>query len=112
GFFTSNYLRAADLAGKECIVTIDRVETALFENDGKKQQKAVTHFKEAGIKPFVTNKTNLMLIAAAHGDDTDNWPGKRIVVYPDMVAFKGQVQEAIRVKRVPEPVAPPTQTAA
>src|SRR5262249_19920643 len=51
-FFPSNYMRAADLAGKDRIVTIDRVETALFENDGKKQPKPVIYFKEAGVKPL------------------------------------------------------------
>jgi hypothetical protein len=99
-FFPSQYLRAADLAGKERTVTIDRVEAVLFENDGRKQKKPVIHFKDTGVKPLVTNKTNFTMIAAAHGDDSDTWAGKRIVVYPDMVAFKGQVQEAVRVKRV------------
>jgi hypothetical protein len=99
-FFPSQYLRAADLAGKERAVTIDRVEAVLFENDGRKQKKPVIHFKDSGVKPLVTNKTNFTMIAAAHGDDSDTWAGKRIVVYPDMVAFKGQVQEAVRVKRV------------
>jgi hypothetical protein len=102
-FFPSNYLRCADLGGKERVVTIDRVTSDVFENDGKKQAKPIVHFKDAGIKPLVTNKTNFMLIAAACGEDTDMWAGKQICLYPDMVAFKGQVTEAVRVKRAPAP---------
>jgi hypothetical protein len=100
-FFPSNYMRAGDLAGKERIVTIDRVETSTFENDGKKQSKPVVHFRYNGIKPLVCNKTNFLLIAAALGDDSDGWTGKRISLYPDMVGFKGTVQEAVRVRRAP-----------
>ena len=100
-FFPSNYLRAGDLIGKERTVTIARVDTDTFENDGKKQIKPVVHFREAGFKPLVCNKTNFMLIAAACGSESDQWVGKRIVLYPDMVAFQGRVQEAVRVRRAP-----------
>src|SRR5262249_7836528 len=105
-FFPSNYLRADDLAGKDRVVTIDRIETVTFENDGKKQSKPLINFKEGCVKPLVTNKANFVIRAKIHGDDSDGWHGKRIVVYQDMVGFKGSVQEAIRVKRVPEPVTP------
>lgn len=100
-FFPSQYLRCADLAGNELIVTIDRVETGIFENDGRKQTKPVVHFRENAVKPLVINKTNFLLIAAACGDDTDMWSGKQIVLYPDLVQFKGTVSEAVRVKRAP-----------
>jgi hypothetical protein len=102
-FFPSNYLRASDLAGQERIVTIDCVKSDVFENDGKKQTKPIIYFRDAGVKPLVLNKTNFLLIAAACGENTDAWPGKRIVLYPDMVSFKGQVQEAIRVRRYVQP---------
>ena len=100
-FFPSQYLRCADLSGKERIATIAKVEKATFEIDGRKQTKPVVHFEDDGLKPLVTNKTNFLLIATSCGDDTDQWPGKQIVLYPDLVSFKGQVSEAIRVKRAP-----------
>jgi hypothetical protein len=101
--YPSKYLRVADLGGKEKILTIDRVEVDLFENDGRKQQKPVVYFKEDNSKPLVINKTNFGLICAATGaDDTDNWPGKKITAYPDMVGFRGQVHETVRVRRAPE----------
>jgi hypothetical protein len=105
-FFPSNYLRAADLCGKEVDVTIDRVTSEEFEQDGKKLKKPVVHFRNAGIKPLVTNKTNALLIAAAcSSDDYNTWPGRQVRLYADLVNFRGKVSEAIRVKRTPGPLA-------
>jgi hypothetical protein len=98
-FFPSNYLSAADLKGAERTVTIDRIETNTFENDGIKKTKPVIHFKDNGVKPIVCNKTNFLLIAAVCGDDTKDWSGKQVCLYSDLVSFKGKVSEAVRVKR-------------
>ena len=46
-FFPSNYLRAADLKGKEIDAIIDRVTSEEFEQDGKKRTKPVIHFRNA-----------------------------------------------------------------
>jgi hypothetical protein len=104
-FFPSNYVSAGDLKGKEVTVTIDRVDSAEFENDGKKRTKPVVHFKNPGIKPLVANKTNSMMIAAALGStDYTTWPGKQVRLYPELVPFKGQVVEAVRIKRALPPI--------
>jgi len=105
-FYPSNYLRAADLGGKEVDVTIDRVTSDEFEQDGQKRVKPVVHFRNKGIKPMVANKTNAMLIATACGSrDYDTWGGKQVRLYADFVNFRGKVSEAIRVKRTPAPIA-------
>ena len=105
-FFPSNYLRAADLGGKEIDVTIDRVTSEEFEQDGKKRTKPVIHFRNAGIKPLVANKTNSMLLAAACGtEDYLAWPGTQVRLYSELVSFKSKVSEVIRVKRTPAPPA-------
>jgi hypothetical protein len=104
--FPSNFLRAADLGGKEVDVTIDKVTTQEFEEDGKKRMKPVVHFRNAGLKPLVCNKTNAMLIATALGSkDPRTWPSKQIRLYPDLISFKGKVNETVRVKRTPAPIA-------
>jgi|SRR6516165_2158629 hypothetical protein len=100
-FFPSNYLKCADLAGKERVVTIAFVKEDVFENEGKKQKKPVIYFKDAGVKPMVCNKTNFLTIENSCGKDTDDWVDKKIVLYPEMVSFRGKVSEAVRVKRVP-----------
>jgi hypothetical protein len=95
-FFPSNYLRCADLKGKERIATIAYVTTEDFENDGKKQSKPVVYFREKETKPLVCNKTNFLSIAKFCGDNTDEWPDKKILLTPTMVSFKNQVTEAHR----------------
>ncbi len=101
--FPSRFLSAADLQGREAIATIDRVEIEKFDDDA---QKPVVYF-EGKTKGLVCNKTNAKSIALIAGDDTDNWPGKAIVLFSMMVDFKGQVVEAIRVRRPPDPAVVP-----
>ncbi len=105
-FYPSKFLRASDLKTKEIEVTIDRVESEEFEQDGGKRLKPVIHFRNSGIKPLVANKTNSMLIATALGSkDYDTWAGKKVRLYPDMETFRGQVHEVIRVRRALPPLA-------
>ncbi len=96
--FPSRFLSAADLQGQEVIATIDRVEIEKFEDDA---QKPIVYF-QGKTKGLVCNKTNAKSIELIAGDDTDNWPGAAIILFPMMVDFKGQVVEAIRVRRPPD----------
>ncbi len=91
--FPSKYLAAADLEGDR-IVKITHVDTAEF--DGK--PKLVCHF--AGEKKgLALNKTNFKTIVKITGqDDTDDWTGCEICIYPTMVDFQGDQVDAIRIK--------------
>lgn len=97
--FPSEFLRAADLQGKQVRATIDRVELREVGNDG--EHKPVLYFvgKDKGV---VLNKTNATTIGDAYGDDTDDWSGQPIVLFEAMVAFQGKTVKAIRM-RVPKP---------
>jgi hypothetical protein len=81
--------------------TIDKVTSDVFENDGKKAVKPIISFKE-DVKDFICNKTNAQFIAKMHGDDTDDWSGKKIGLASELVQFKGQVTESVRVKQPAE----------
>ena len=48
------------------------------------------------------NKTNNRTIRGAFGDDTANWVGKIIVVFPMMTDLRGKMTPALRV-RIPPP---------
>jgi hypothetical protein len=98
--FPGSYLKAGDLQGKAHILTIDSlVEEEIGE---PKESKWVLKFvgKERGL---VLNKTNTNAIADLHGDETDNWKGKEVVLYPTKTEFAGKSVDCIRVK-LPEPV--------
>ena len=91
----SNYLKATDLKGS----AIELVMSGFTVEEIGGDKKGVVHFKQTK-KGFVLNKTNSSRIATMHGDETDNWVGKSIVLQPEHVDFKGETVLAIRVKLV------------
>ena len=94
--FPSKYLKAADLEGRSVIVIMAQVETETIGDD----DRPVLYFKGKN-KGVVLNKTNAGKISDAYGDDTDDWFGKPIELYPTEVDFQGKSVEAIRC-RVPK----------
>ena len=99
--FGGDSLKAADLQGHEPIVVIASVEMKKFDNGNK----LVLTF-QGKKKTLVVNKTNAGRIAYAHGTNTDNWIGKEIQLYTDLVDFQGKPVEAIRVRPPPKRQAP------
>jgi len=99
--FPSKYLRAADLNEQPMLFTMSEVR---MEDIGDSDKKPVLHFLRSE-KGLVLNKTNSKIIGQLYGDDTDNWEGQPIVLYPAMVDFRGDTVEAIRV-RAPKRQAP------
>ena len=91
--YPSKYLRAGDLDGDTPVTMKSLI---LEEINGEK--KPVLYFEEP-LKPMVLNKTNGKTIANLHGSETDNWPGKRIILYPTEVDFRGETVDAIRVRK-------------
>ncbi len=92
--FPSKYLRAADLEDQEKLVTMKHVQ---IEEISGSEHKPVLYFAEEN-KGMVLNKTNSKIIAKAYGDDTESWPGKKVVMYPAMVDLRGDMVEAIRLR--------------
>jgi len=102
--FPSQYLKAADLNNRQIAVTIDRIEMEEV-GDGR---KPVVYFqnKEKGL---VLNKTNAETIAAIYGQETDDWGGGEIILYPTETDFQGKRVPAIRI-RIPPRKPTPRQT--
>lgn len=91
--FPSNYIKAADLQGREVTVIIAGAAMEQLGNDNK----LVITFKGKE-KGLVCNKTNAGRIAYLYGDDTDEWIGNPIVLAAELVDFQGKTVEAIRVR--------------
>jgi hypothetical protein len=91
-------LRASDLKGRRICAVIDHVYAEEFNNDGRKQTKPVIAFRSPkDIKPLVCNKTNFLLIAKLHGENSDSWIGKEIGLHAELVSFRGKATESVRV---------------
>lgn len=102
--FPSQYIKAADLQGREINVTIDHVTLEDLGDD----RKPVVYFTR-GTKGLVLNRTNGATIAAAYGDETEEWTAKPITLYATSVLFQGRSVEAIRVRvpKAPKPTPAP-----
>jgi len=86
-----------DDAGEGILVTMRSLKEQNVEMEGKPEKlKWVLNFDEC--KPLVLNMTNIASIERIHGDETDDWVGKQIVLFNDEnVSFGGEVTGGVRV---------------
>src|SRR6266496_3969224 len=93
--FQSRYLKASDLQGRDVTVIIDRVDLVRMPQGG--QTKPALYFRGKE-KALILNKTNFNTIVSVTGiDDTENWPGRQITIYPTETEFQGNITDCIRV---------------
>lgn len=88
------HIEAAELTG-DTPVTIERV--AFADVGEEKVNKGVLFFREFD-RGMVLNRTNLKRIIAQHGNETDEWVGKSVVLYPSETDFAGRTVPCIRVR--------------
>lgn len=94
GAFPSDYLKAADLNGRPFVLKMGNVTLEDIGSD----RKPVLHFQGTE-KGLVLNKTNASTISTLYGDETDEWFGNPIEVYPSETDFQGKRMPCIRVRR-------------
>ena len=66
------------------------------------QEKPVLYFNEE-TPGLVLNKTNSNIVSSVYGYETDEWVGKPLELYKDLVPFNGQIVAGIRVRIPPSP---------
>jgi hypothetical protein len=96
----SKYLKQADVPDP-VIVTVQKIGKINIAKEGDPpEDKWAVRFKEFN-KPMLLNSTNIKLLEKACGsDDTDDWPGKEVVLYTDeSVSFGGQVVGGLRIRK-------------
>lgn len=107
----SKFLKQGDV-GVGALMTITGCEKHNVAMAGAEpEHKWCLEFQETD-KPLVLNMTNMQICARVFGsEDTDEWIGKRIVLYTDPnVSYAGKVVGGIRVRapkpgaKLPEPV--------
>ena len=95
----SKFLKQSDV-GAGVLLTIKGIEQHNVAKDGADPElKYCMTFLESE-KPLVVKSTNLQLCERIFGsDETDDWTGKKIVLYTDPnVSFGGKVVGGIRVR--------------
>ena len=96
---SSKFLKKEDV-GEGLLVTIHSVSKHNVALEGAPDDmKWCVSFEELD-KPLVLNSTNAQLIAKITGDEnTDGWPGKKIVLYTDdNVSYQGKIVGGIRAR--------------
>jgi hypothetical protein len=99
----SKFLTRADV-GRGVLATIREVIQENVAKEGAPEEMKYCLVFEELDKPMVLNSTNGQIIAVVTGsEDTDNWAGKKIVLYDDPnVSFGGKLVGGIRC-RAPRP---------
>ena len=94
--FIGQYLKQEDVPDPVIVTIASAKEESLSENE---RSKLILHFKEHE-KGLVCNVTNInMLIGILASDDSDEWVGKRVVLYADPnVMYAGKRVGGIRVR--------------
>jgi hypothetical protein len=92
----SQYLKVVDVT-KPLLLTISGTETRQFDDD---ERLALT-FK-GDDRRLTLNQTNLRFLQATWGFDTEDWAGKKVVVYVDKSVSYGGVTGGLRL-REPDP---------
>jgi hypothetical protein len=96
--FRTRFLTAADLNGKPITLTIERAPIETLKNKNGEDTKTVLYFRGTK-KALPLNRINWDAVAEITGeDDSDNWPGYRIEVYPTTTQFGADVVDCLRIR--------------
>lgn len=102
-YASADYLSACDLDGKEVTVSIEGAELVhLKGNPGDPGKDRVVLRLKGAKKRVVLNKINCKAICRAYGNETSDWIGKPLTIYPDTcTSFGVKNVPCIRV-RIPQ----------
>lgn len=101
------YLAAKEMIGQRILATISGCMIEQFENrqTGANEDKPVLYFSDME-QAAVVNKSNLKLLAAAFGDETDDWAGQRVEISTRAYTMKsGETVHGLVIDRYTPPVA-------
>lgn len=104
----SKFLKKEDF-DEDRVMTIKGVS---LEEVAQGEQKWILFFREEA-KGMALNTTSIRVLENAFGDDSDNWIGKRVMVYVDPnVSFQGRVVGGLRLRppKKQAAAAPPAKT--
>lgn len=97
--YPSKYFTAADLRGKSHTYTIAQADIGWVGEGSEARQQIMLTFEESD-KQLGLNKTNARAITGLYGEETDDWIGEAVVLFPARVDFQGKMVDAVRVDEV------------
>ena len=108
--FPSKYLKGTvEFAKSQAFVLpMKEITQDTFDNEGEKETFWVIWFHEWEGKGFRLNQTNAKSVAAIHGPTTENWPGKKIVLFGMIGNTQNGPQMRIFVRAADAPAEAPS----
>ena len=96
--YPSRFVRGVDLQGKSVTVTIAKVQLeSMRPNPQSPEIQKFVLYPAEGKKGIVLSKTLANQIARAVGsEETDEWVGQKVTLYPEPVSVAGVQRVAIR----------------
>ena len=101
--FPSTYLKASDLNGKPTSAVMADVKMETIGND----EKPVLYFRGKK-KGLALNRINSSVIIDKYGENSEDWQGSTLVIFPSRTEFKGEMVDCIRVRFPEEALEEPT----
>jgi hypothetical protein len=96
--FPSRFLRADDLGGKPQTVVIMSAGTETLKSPkGGEERKTVLYFRGKR-KTLPLNKTNWRSVADICGDNSDDWAGQTIEIFPTVTDLRGETVPCVRIR--------------
>ena len=93
--YPSRFIKHADLNGKPVVKTITHVEEQVVGQAGDIRP---VMFLEEMRQGMVLNQRNARFLADRFGDDTEEWAGKSVELYPTTVDLGGRPVNTIRLR--------------
>jgi hypothetical protein len=103
--FPTTYYNAKDVLSSGPILrTIDHAAMEQVGEGANKKEKLVAHFKEPNAKLLVVTSTKYDAISLiAQSDDTEDWPGVKIVLEPGKASFQAKLVDSINIRAPRKP---------
>lgn len=93
----SKYLKKDDFE-QDQVCTIKGIKQENVGRDDQPEMRWTLYFNEYA-KAMVLNITTIRVLEAAFGDESDDWKGKKVMVYVDPnVSFQGRVVGGLRLR--------------
>jgi hypothetical protein len=97
--FPSTYYNAKDVSTGPIMLTIDFTAIEPVGEGTNQQQKLVAHFKEPNAKLLVVTPTKFDAIALiAQSDETEDWPGVKIVLEAGKASLQGKLVDSVSIR--------------
>ena len=94
--YSGRFLKAADLQGRELHVQIAQVAEDVEVGKDKEPKDVLLFFDQK--KGLVLNSTNAQILGEVLGDNSDDWLGARIVLYPTETAMGAGIRVRVHSK--------------